>query len=88
MALNLFFLVFALPVLNVDFVLNLKPSDSGFVSRLQQDRLEAARIAEELARKAAEEAVRQLEVEHSAKIMIDVLPQINEPYVSQVSDPN
>lgn len=47
--------------------------------RLQQDRLEAARIAEEMARKAAEEAVRQLEVEHSAKIIIDTLPESNEP---------
>lgn len=46
--------------------------------RLQQDRLEAARVAEEMARKAAEEAVRQLEVEHSAKIVIETLPESNE----------
>lgn len=52
---------------------------SSLLSRLQQDRLEAARIAEEMARKAAQEAVRQLEVEHSAKIIIDTLPESNEP---------
>lgn len=52
---------------------------SSLLYRLQQDRLEAARIAEEMARKAAEEAVRQLEVEHSAKIIIDTLPESNEP---------
>ncbi|XP_076741674.1 cyclic nucleotide-gated channel beta-1 isoform X6 [Maylandia zebra] len=46
--------------------------------RLQQERLEAARVAEEMARKAAEEAVRQLEVEHSAKIVIETLPESNE----------
>ncbi|XP_035811216.2 cyclic nucleotide-gated cation channel beta-3 isoform X5 [Amphiprion ocellaris] len=46
--------------------------------RLQQERLEAARVAEEMARKAAEEAVRQLEVEHSAKIIIETLPESNE----------
>lgn len=46
--------------------------------RLQQERLEAARVAEEMARKAAEEAVRQLEVEHSAKIVIETLPGSNE----------
>ncbi|KAI3376923.1 hypothetical protein L3Q82_000021 [Scortum barcoo] len=46
--------------------------------RLQQERLEAARVAEEMARKAAEEAVRQLEVEHSAKIVIETLPDSNE----------
>ncbi|XP_067349233.1 cyclic nucleotide-gated channel beta-3 [Channa argus] len=43
--------------------------------RLQRERLEAARVAEEMARKAAEEAVRQLEVEHSAKIVIEKLPE-------------
>ncbi|XP_051800868.1 cyclic nucleotide-gated cation channel beta-3 [Acanthochromis polyacanthus] len=42
------------------------------------ERLEAARVAEEMARKAAEEAVRQLEVEHSAKIVIETLPESNE----------
>lgn len=47
-------------------------------TRLQQERLEAARVAEEMARKAAEEAVRQLEVEHSAKIVIETLPESNE----------
>ncbi|XP_070824791.1 cyclic nucleotide-gated channel beta-3 [Chaetodon trifascialis] len=46
--------------------------------RLQQERLEAARVAEEMARRAAEEAVRQLEVEHSAKIVIETLPESNE----------
>lgn len=38
-----------------------------------------ARVAEEMARKAAEEAVRQLEEEHSAKIVIETLPEPNEP---------
>ncbi|XP_056879374.1 cyclic nucleotide-gated cation channel beta-3 isoform X2 [Takifugu flavidus] len=47
--------------------------------RLRQDRLEVARVAEEMARKAAEEAVRQLEEEHSAKIIIETLPESNEP---------
>lgn len=47
--------------------------------RLQQDRLEAARMAEDMARKAAAEAVRQLEEEHSAKILIDSPPESNEP---------
>lgn len=46
--------------------------------RLQEERLEAARMAEEMARKAAEEAVRQLEVEHSAKIVIETPPEANE----------
>ncbi|KAG7482167.1 hypothetical protein JOB18_014676 [Solea senegalensis] len=41
--------------------------------RLQQERLEAARVAEDLAMKAAEEAVRQLEMEQSAKIVIEML---------------
>ncbi|XP_069386078.1 cyclic nucleotide-gated channel beta-3 isoform X3 [Paralichthys olivaceus] len=43
--------------------------------RVQQERLEAASVAEDMARKAAEEAVRQLEVEHSAKIVIETLPE-------------
>ncbi|KAM7405605.1 hypothetical protein PAMP_000040 [Pampus punctatissimus] len=46
--------------------------------RLQQERLETARIAEEMARKAAAEAVRQLEEEHSAKIVIETLAESNE----------
>ncbi|XP_053270533.1 cyclic nucleotide-gated cation channel beta-3 [Pleuronectes platessa] len=46
--------------------------------RVQQERLEVARVAEDIARKAAEEAVRQLEVEHSAKILIETLPESNE----------
>lgn len=50
-----------------------------FPPRLQQDRLEAARMAEDMARKAAAEAVRQLEEEHSAKILIDSPPESNEP---------
>lgn len=53
-------------------------SESVVCSRLQQERLEAARVAEEMARKAAEEAVRQLEVEHSSKIVIETLPESNE----------
>ncbi|XP_050991392.1 cyclic nucleotide-gated cation channel beta-3 isoform X1 [Labeo rohita] len=39
--------------------------------RLQQERVEAARMAEDLARQAAELAVRQLEEEHTTQIIID-----------------
>nr|XP_009292120.1 cyclic nucleotide-gated cation channel beta-1 isoform X5 [Danio rerio] len=39
--------------------------------RLQQERVEAARMAEDLARQAAELAVRQLEEEHTAQIIIE-----------------
>ncbi|KAM9832007.1 cyclic nucleotide-gated channel beta-1 [Neosynchiropus ocellatus] len=46
--------------------------------RLQQECLEAARVAEEIARMAAQEAVRQLEAEQSAKIDIDAIPESNE----------
>ncbi|XP_062247622.1 cyclic nucleotide-gated cation channel beta-3 isoform X2 [Platichthys flesus] len=46
--------------------------------RVQQERLEVARVAEDIARKAAEEAVRQLEEEQSAKIVIETLPESNE----------
>ncbi|XP_034385719.1 cyclic nucleotide-gated cation channel beta-1 [Cyclopterus lumpus] len=56
--------------------------------RLQQDHLEAARIAEEIARKAAEEAVRQLEVEHSAKIVIETLPESNEQLPNILEEEN
>ncbi|XP_029983607.1 cyclic nucleotide-gated cation channel beta-3 isoform X14 [Sphaeramia orbicularis] len=56
--------------------------------RLQQDRLEAARAAEEMARKAAEEAVRQLEVEHSAKIVIETLPDTNEQLPNILEEEN
>ncbi|XP_071346042.1 cyclic nucleotide-gated channel beta-3 isoform X2 [Trachinotus anak] len=56
--------------------------------RLQQDRLEAARVAEEMARKAAEEAVRQLEVEHSAKIVIETLPESNEQLPNILEEEN
>ncbi|XP_041804631.1 cyclic nucleotide-gated cation channel beta-3 [Chelmon rostratus] len=56
--------------------------------RLQQERLEAARIAEEMARKAAEEAVRQLEVEHSAKIVIETLPESNEQLPNILEEEN
>lgn len=45
----------------------------------RQELLEAARIAEEMAMKAAEEAVRQLEEEQSAKIIIETIPESNEP---------
>ncbi|XP_035855049.1 cyclic nucleotide-gated cation channel beta-3 isoform X2 [Sander lucioperca] len=48
---------------------------SPLLDRLQQDHLEAARNAEEMARKAAEEAARQLEVEHLAKIVTETLPE-------------
>lgn len=41
------------------------------VCRLQQECVEAARMAEDLARQAAEWAVRQLKEEHTAQIIID-----------------
>ncbi|XP_035991687.1 cyclic nucleotide-gated cation channel beta-3 isoform X2 [Fundulus heteroclitus] len=56
--------------------------------RLQQERLEAARVAEEMARKAAEEAVRQLEVEHSAKIVIETLPESNDQLPNILEEEN
>ncbi|XP_047187414.1 cyclic nucleotide-gated cation channel beta-3 isoform X2 [Scophthalmus maximus] len=56
--------------------------------RLQQERLEAARVAEEVARKAAEEAVRQLEVEHSAKIIIETLPESSEQLPNILEEEN
>ncbi|XP_070687387.1 cyclic nucleotide-gated channel beta-3 [Pempheris klunzingeri] len=56
--------------------------------RLQQERLEAARMAEEMARKAAAEAVRQLEVEHSAKILIETLPEPNEQLPNILEEEN
>ncbi|KAM9408334.1 cyclic nucleotide-gated channel beta-3 [Pholidichthys leucotaenia] len=56
--------------------------------RLQQERLEAARVAEEMARKAAEEAVRQLEVEQSAKIVIETLPESNDPLPNILEEEN
>ncbi|XP_072320739.1 cyclic nucleotide-gated channel beta-1 [Eucyclogobius newberryi] len=43
--------------------------------RLQVERLAEARVAEEVALKAAEEAVRQLEMEQAAKIIIDSIPE-------------
>ncbi|XP_028289715.1 cyclic nucleotide-gated cation channel beta-3 isoform X2 [Gouania willdenowi] len=46
--------------------------------RLQQERLEAALVAEEVARRAAEDAVRQLEAEQLATVVTDVLPESNE----------
>ncbi|TKS65306.1 hypothetical protein D9C73_027913 [Collichthys lucidus] len=55
---------------------------------LQEERLEAARIAEEVARKAAEEAVRQLEAEHSAKIVIETLPESNEQLPNILEEEN
>ncbi|XP_055363364.1 cyclic nucleotide-gated cation channel beta-3 [Betta splendens] len=56
--------------------------------RLQQERLEAARVAEDMARKAAEEAVRQLEVEHSAKIVIETLPESSEQLPNILEEEN
>ncbi|KAM9860603.1 cyclic nucleotide-gated channel beta-1 [Aulostomus maculatus] len=56
--------------------------------RLQQERLEAARIAEEMARKAAAEAVRQLEVERSAKIVIESPPESNEQLPNILEEEN
>ncbi|TNN23073.1 hypothetical protein EYF80_066810 [Liparis tanakae] len=52
--------------------------EAHLADRLQQDQLEAARIAEDAARKAAQEAARQLEAEHSARIVMETLPQSNE----------
>ncbi|KAM9826027.1 cyclic nucleotide-gated channel beta-3-like isoform 3-T5 [Syngnathus typhle] len=46
--------------------------------RLRRQRLEAARVAEDVARKAALEAVRRLEAEHSAALRIRQLPNIPE----------
>ncbi|XP_049574470.1 cyclic nucleotide-gated channel beta-3 isoform X1 [Syngnathus scovelli] len=46
--------------------------------RLRRQRLEAARVAEDVARKAALEAVRRLEAEHSAASRIRQLPNIPE----------
>ncbi|XP_043120130.1 cyclic nucleotide-gated cation channel beta-3 [Puntigrus tetrazona] len=43
--------------------------------RLQLERVEAARMAEDLARQAAELAVRQLEEEHTTQIVIDTKPE-------------
>ncbi|RXN30190.1 cyclic nucleotide-gated cation channel beta-1 isoform X4 [Labeo rohita] len=69
--------------------------------RLQQERVEAARMAEDLARQAAELAVRQLEEEHTTQIIIDtkteepdnedqslvdVCPAEPSPHQSEVSD--
>ncbi|KAL6113725.1 cngb1 [Pungitius sinensis] len=57
--------------------------------RLQQERLlEAARVAEEMARKAAEEAARQLGVEHSAKIVMETLPESNEQLPNILEEEN
>ncbi|XP_035017289.2 cyclic nucleotide-gated cation channel beta-3 isoform X2 [Hippoglossus stenolepis] len=56
--------------------------------RVQQERLEEARVAEDIARKAAEEAVRQLEVEHSAKIVIETLPESNEQLPNILEEEN
>ncbi|XP_029353680.1 cyclic nucleotide-gated cation channel beta-3 isoform X2 [Echeneis naucrates] len=55
--------------------------------RLQQDRLDAARAAEEMARKAAEEAARQLEVEQ-AKIVIETLPESSEQLPNILEEEN
>ncbi|XP_051726331.1 cyclic nucleotide-gated cation channel beta-3 [Ctenopharyngodon idella] len=69
--------------------------------RLEQERVEAARMAEDLARQAAEMAVRQLEEEHTTQIIIDtkneepdnddqslvdVCPAEPSPHESEVSD--
>ncbi|XP_061878606.1 cyclic nucleotide-gated cation channel beta-3-like [Entelurus aequoreus] len=56
--------------------------------RLQQQRLEAARNAEEMARKAAQEAIRLLQVEHSAKIVIESLPESNEQLPNILEEEN
>ncbi|XP_077942247.1 uncharacterized protein cngb1a isoform X4 [Gasterosteus aculeatus] len=57
--------------------------------RLQQERLlEAARVAEEMARKAAEEAAQQLGVEHSANITMETLPESNEQLPNILEEEN
>ncbi|XP_041636730.1 cyclic nucleotide-gated cation channel beta-1-like [Cheilinus undulatus] len=57
----------------------MKEADEEFLAhieeRLEQERLEAARVAEDMARKAAEEAVRQLEEERYAKFSIETPPE-------------
>ncbi|KAG7239567.1 hypothetical protein INR49_028718 [Caranx melampygus] len=65
-----------------------KDQAAPLMERLQQDRLEAARAAEEMAMKAAEEAVRQLEEEHSAKIVIETLPETSEPLPNILEEEN
>ncbi|XP_017563507.1 cyclic nucleotide-gated cation channel beta-3 isoform X3 [Pygocentrus nattereri] len=57
-----------------------KAEEAAMVSmqeRLEQERLEAARMAEELALQAAELAVRQLEEEHTG--LINMEPEMSEP---------
>ncbi|KAL6478617.1 hypothetical protein MHYP_G00120500 [Metynnis hypsauchen] len=57
-----------------------KAEEAAMVSmqeRLEQERLEAARMAEELALQAAELAVRQLEEEHTG--LINMEPELSEP---------
>ncbi|ROL52863.1 Cyclic nucleotide-gated cation channel beta-1 [Anabarilius grahami] len=69
--------------------------------RLEQERVEAARMAEDLARQAAELAVRQLEEEHTTQIIIDtkneepdnddqslvdICPAEPSPHESEISD--
>ncbi|XP_061560103.1 cyclic nucleotide-gated cation channel beta-3 isoform X6 [Phycodurus eques] len=56
--------------------------------RLQQQRLEAARLAEDAARRAAQEAVRLLEAEHSATIVIQRLPEANEQLPNILEEEN
>ncbi|XP_062293857.1 cyclic nucleotide-gated cation channel beta-3 [Scomber scombrus] len=50
--------------------------------------LEAARIAEDMAMKAAEEAVRQLEEDQSAKIIIEEMPETNEQLPNILEEEN
>ncbi|XP_061670006.1 cyclic nucleotide-gated cation channel beta-3 [Syngnathoides biaculeatus] len=56
--------------------------------RLGRRRLEAARLAEEAAGKAAQEALRQLEAEHSAAIVIRCLPEANEQLPNILEEEN
>ncbi|XP_061610930.1 cyclic nucleotide-gated cation channel beta-1 isoform X5 [Phyllopteryx taeniolatus] len=56
--------------------------------RLRQQRLEAARLAEDAARRAAQEAVRLLEAEHSATIVIQRLPEANEQLPNILEEEN
>ncbi|PWA26287.1 hypothetical protein CCH79_00020337 [Gambusia affinis] len=57
-------------------------------SPVRLQRLEAARVAEEMARQAAAEAVRQLEVERSARIVIETLPESNDQLPNILEEEN
>ncbi|XP_053187848.1 cyclic nucleotide-gated cation channel beta-3 [Scomber japonicus] len=56
--------------------------------RQKQGLLEAARMAEEIAMKAAEEAVRQLEEDQSSKIIIEEMPETTEQLPNILEEEN